>query len=127
MSMPRNAVTASLAILLTLTVGACARDADNTTTADTAVTDAAAAPAAEATPPAAELPPTAPAPCNADAVQSLVGQASSDAVIEQARVDSGASSVRALKPGDAATMDYREDRLNITLDDSGVIQTLRCG
>lgn len=130
MSMPRNVLAASLAALLPLVLAACAPDAGD---ADTRMPDATEAPAADAAPagdfPAADVDAAQPAtvPCNADAVQSLVGQASSDAVIEQARADSGASSVRALKPGDAATMDYREDRLNIELDADGVIQSLRCG
>ena len=34
---------------------------------------------------------------------------------------------RVLRPGDAATMDYRADRLNILLDDGGLIDGLRCG
>ena len=34
---------------------------------------------------------------------------------------------RVLRPDDAATMDVREDRLNITLDDGGQISGLRCG
>lgn len=34
---------------------------------------------------------------------------------------------RVLRPGDAATMDFRPDRLNILLDDGGQIDGLRCG
>jgi hypothetical protein len=34
---------------------------------------------------------------------------------------------RVLRPGDAATMDFREDRLNIGVDDGGQIAGLRCG
>ena len=32
-----------------------------------------------------------------------------------------------LKPGDAATMDYRGDRLNILTDDAGTVQSFNCG
>jgi hypothetical protein len=32
-----------------------------------------------------------------------------------------------LRPGDAATMDFRPDRLNILLDDLNEISGLRCG
>ena len=34
---------------------------------------------------------------------------------------------RVLRPGDAATMDYRAERLNILIDDNGRISGLRCG
>src|SRR5690606_32792320 len=104
MSTSRTALAASLAAMLSLTLAACAGDtADNARAANDASAPLATDPAVvDAQPPA----PVA-APCNADAVQSLVGQASSDALVNQARTDSGAASVRALKPGDAATMDYR--------------------
>lgn len=65
--------------------------------------------------------------CNADAVQGLVGQQATDAVVAQATADSGSKSVRVLKPTDAATMDFRQDRLNINTDEAGVIESLRCG
>ena len=65
--------------------------------------------------------------CNADPVQSLVGEEASEAVVARATADSGSASVRVLGPGDAATMDFREDRLNILTDDAGVIEQLSCG
>lgn len=34
---------------------------------------------------------------------------------------------RVLRPGDAATMDFREDRLNIQVDENGRVSGLRCG
>lgn len=34
---------------------------------------------------------------------------------------------RVLRPGDMATMDLRPDRLNILVDDGGLIAGLRCG
>lgn len=126
MRLTRNALAAGLAALLSLSVLGCARD-DATTdaTAPEPVAPADTMPP-QADPVATSLPPSMGA-CNADAVQSLVGQASSEAITEQARVDSGAASVRVLSPGDAATMDYREDRLNIMLDADGVIESVRCG
>ena len=38
-----------------------------------------------------------------------------------------ARTARLLRAGDAATMDFRPDRLNILLDDNGQIDGLRCG
>ena len=67
------------------------------------------------------------AACNADAVQSLVGQEATEAVLEQAKTGSGAALVRALKPGEPATMEFRADRIDIRLDENNVIQSLHCG
>ena len=66
-------------------------------------------------------------PCDADAVQSLIGQQASEEVVEQARIDAGAETVRTLSPGQVVTMEYRQGRLNVDLDDAGTITGLRCG
>ena len=142
MPMPRHALAAAFAAVLTLSAAGCARDAGNTAT-DAAAPDA--PPAADAVAPPAggtETPsddaamalpatdaaqPDAAGNCNAEAVQSLVGQEATDAVLEQAKRDSGSNLVRALRPGEAATMDFRPDRLDIALDDNSIIQSLRCG
>lgn len=67
------------------------------------------------------------AQCQADPGQRFVGQAASEDIVEQARGATGANSVRVLKPGEAATMDFRDDRLNLHLDEHGVIATVTCG
>lgn len=80
-------------------------------------------------------PPSAPAPaadggpasCNAEAAQSLVGQPATPANIEAARVAAGAASVRALKPDQPTTMDYRHDRVNVLEDGAGTIARISCG
>ncbi len=132
-----QAAPALLAMSLVLALAACAQQKPS----EAATDPVAAAPAAspEATVPAdatvaapADGVPAADAPvtsgqCNADAVQGLVGQTGSEDVLEKARTDSGANTVRALKPGEPATMDFRQDRLDIALDEQGVIQSLRCG
>lgn len=41
--------------------------------------------------------------------------------------ETGAPTARVLRPGDAATMDFRPDRLNILVDDDGQVAGLRCG
>lgn len=65
--------------------------------------------------------------CNADAAKALIGQRGDAATVEAARKAAGAASVRALKPTDAATMDYRHDRLNVLLDEAGSIARFSCG
>lgn len=65
--------------------------------------------------------------CNADRVQPLVGREAFPNVIERARTRSGARTVRMIKPGDAVTMDFRADRLNLELDNVKTITAARCG
>lgn len=65
--------------------------------------------------------------CQADPGQRFVGQSATDDVVEQVRVATGANSVRVLKPGMAATMDFRDDRLNLNLDERDVIVKVTCG
>lgn len=65
--------------------------------------------------------------CNADAAKAAIGQHPSDAVVEQARISAGANTTRVLRPNQPATMDFRGDRLNVRLDDAGVVKSLDCG
>ncbi|HET7125815.1 MAG TPA: I78 family peptidase inhibitor [Lysobacter sp.] len=65
--------------------------------------------------------------CQAEPGQRFVGQAASDEVVSQAQAATGAKTVRVLKPGMAATMDFRDDRLNLHLDEHDVIVEVGCG
>ena len=65
--------------------------------------------------------------CNAEPVQSYVGKSASDANLQAAFKASGAKSMRSIKPGQAVTMDYREDRVNVHQDASGNIERISCG
>lgn len=65
--------------------------------------------------------------CNADRVQPLVGREATPDVLDRAKTRSGARSVRVIKPGQAVTMDFRSDRLNLELDDVNTIKAARCG
>lgn len=65
--------------------------------------------------------------CDADAVQNLVGQDYQQSLDTQLLSDSGAATLRVLRPNTAATMDLRMDRLNVKLDDSDVITEVACG
>jgi hypothetical protein len=67
------------------------------------------------------------AQCQADPGQQYVGQAASDDVVSQLQAATGAKTVRVLKPGMAATMDFRDDRLNLQLDEHDVIVKVSCG
>ncbi|WP_339526475.1 I78 family peptidase inhibitor [Pseudomonas sp. EA_35y_Pfl2_R111] len=68
-----------------------------------------------------------PSECTAEAVQTMLGQFASAETVEQTRRQAGAEKVRVLAPGDAATMDYNPQRLNIDIDESEAIIRLTCG
>lgn len=87
-----------------------------TSTGGTAPDSAAAAPA----PPAA-------ATCNADPVQSAIGQKASQATGAAILAGSGARTLRWGPPGGAWTMDYREDRVNVRYDEAMTITGITCG
>ena len=75
------------------------------------------------TPPTSAGPPGA---CRPDAAQALVGKAAvSDA---EARRLTGATLVRQIQPGQAVTMDYRQERVTIETDTkTGKIVRAACG
>lgn len=72
--------------------------------------------------------PNPPLGCNADAAKpNAIGKVATTDVVDRARRDAGAQMARVLKPGQMVTMEYREGRLNIDVDEANVITNLRCG
>ena len=65
--------------------------------------------------------------CDDSKGQHLVGRPADAAVGAEAQRLTGARSIRWIRPGDMVTMDYREDRLNIELDERNRVKRLRCG
>jgi hypothetical protein len=65
--------------------------------------------------------------CDPEKLTGLTGQTATEAVIQKAVKDSGARNARVLKPGMAMTMDYREDRLSIEVDEQNRIVRAHCG
>ncbi|CAH1043341.1 I78 family peptidase inhibitor [Halomonas sp. TD01] len=65
--------------------------------------------------------------CSAEAVQYAIGAPFDETNVPTLQSESGAQQVRVLRPNSAATMDYREDRLNILLESNDMIEALRCG
>ena len=65
--------------------------------------------------------------CEADAAQSLVGQAATATLGAEALRLSGATALRWIQPGQAVTMDYRTDRLNIKLNGDNRVEAITCG
>lgn len=64
--------------------------------------------------------------CDANAVQALVGRMASE-VTAEAQQRSGARAVRSYRSGDAVTMDFRPDRLNVERDAAGKVVKFSCG
>ena len=78
-------------------------------------------------PPTAEQAAEISGACNVDTIRGVLGQTANAARIEQVQQQANANTLRVLAPGDAATMDYNPQRLNIDIDESEVIIRLTCG
>lgn len=65
--------------------------------------------------------------CDASKVQWALGEMADDALAERARSAAGARSVRVIAHGMMVTQEYREDRLNLDLDEHGRVRAVRCG
>lgn len=85
------------------------------------------------TPPAGTTP--APAPvagvaegtsCGAEKFAAYIGKKATDHAIAAIRAAHGDQPMRVLKPGTAVTMDYRAERLNVSVDDSNTITRFAC-
>jgi len=64
--------------------------------------------------------------CAPEPLQALVGQTATQAVVDKAVRDSGAKTARVVKPGMAVTMDFREDRLTVRVDETNRIIGAGC-
>lgn len=65
--------------------------------------------------------------CAAEPVQYAIGQKTSAELGSKLVKESGSRTLRWMPPRSAATMDYRQDRLNIAYDDNMVISRINCG
>lgn len=72
------------------------------------------------------VPPTR-ASCDAQAAQFALGKSFGPQLERELRAKSGASVVRWLSPGQVMTMEFRAERLNLTLDGRGQIVKATCG
>ena len=66
-------------------------------------------------------------PCDASRLTNLVGRPYSEALAGEAQRRSGARTTRRIRPGDAVTMDFRSDRLNIHLGSGDRVDRFDCG
>ncbi|AIN59092.1 hypothetical protein EON09_19650 [Pseudomonas soli] len=65
--------------------------------------------------------------CEASGADFTVGKPASAELLEQARKASGSQMARILKPHDVITLEYRSERLNLNVDDKGVVTRVNCG
>jgi hypothetical protein len=65
--------------------------------------------------------------CEAPKAEFAVGQRYSPELAERAGRAAGARDARKLAPGAVATTDFREDRLNLHVDDQEAVRRVTCG
>lgn len=65
--------------------------------------------------------------CGAGRVQDRLGRPFDAALGASLREESGAEALRVMRPGEAHTLDYRAERLNVRLDERDRITALECG
>jgi hypothetical protein len=65
--------------------------------------------------------------CQIEGTKQFVGHTRSDATGDAIKKASNAAVLRWAPPGYAMTMDYREDRVTVYLDDAGKITKINCG
>jgi Peptidase inhibitor I78 family len=67
------------------------------------------------------------AACREAAASFVLGRTYSDRTARRARRAAGARVVRKVEPGQAYTMEFRADRLNLDVGPGGRIRAVRCG
>lgn len=65
--------------------------------------------------------------CDASRAQTLIGRPASSELGAEAQRLTGGRGIRWIQPGQAVTMDYRADRINIELDASNRVSRITCG
>jgi len=65
--------------------------------------------------------------CGEARIADLIGKRWGEAMRADVLKRTGARTLRVIAPGDAVTMDYRTDRLNLETDAEGRITRIRCG
>ncbi|SDK09808.1 I78 family peptidase inhibitor [Billgrantia gudaonensis] len=65
--------------------------------------------------------------CGAGRVQDRVGLTYSESLGQALLQESGAGTLRVMRPGHAYTLEYRADRLNVRVDEAETITDIGCG
>lgn len=65
--------------------------------------------------------------CTTDPIGWVIGNAATPDLVERARYESNSRDVRVIGDGQAVTLDYRGDRLNLHVNKAGAIHQATCG
>lgn len=65
--------------------------------------------------------------CKAGPAQFALGESLSEELKEAARKHAGAKEVRVLRAGEATTLEFKAERLNLHVDDDDTVTDARCG
>ncbi len=65
--------------------------------------------------------------CRPEALEAFTGKAADEATIKKLVADSGARNARVVKPGMAVTMDFRQDRVTVHVNEQNRIERASCG
>ena len=65
--------------------------------------------------------------CNAAGAQFAVGRSADATLVEQARQRSGSQMARVLRPGQAVTLEFNAQRLNLDINAASLVTRARCG
>ncbi|WP_313052848.1 I78 family peptidase inhibitor [Stenotrophomonas cyclobalanopsidis] len=68
-----------------------------------------------------------PQECRPEALEAFTGKTADEATIKKLVADSGARNARVVKPGMAVTMDFRQDRVTVHVDEQNKIERASCG
>lgn len=71
-------------------------------------------------------PPTAPVTCSPESLARYNGQVANDALAARMKRETGKTVIRWVRPGMAVTMDFREDRLTVYLNDANRVERTSC-
>lgn len=77
--------------------------------------------------PALNPPPSSGGACDAAPAQFAVGQAQTAPLVEEVRQRSGAYIARVLRPGQAVTLEFNAERVNVVVDAGNKVTAVRCG
>ena len=100
---------------------------DRTQVLAAAVMALALAACATTPPPPTEPGPPVAGPCNAQGARWAIGQAATPEAVERIRVDTGSRVARVIHPGQAVTMDFSAERVNVHVNDRVAITSITCG
>lgn len=65
--------------------------------------------------------------CGWGRLGAYLGRLPTDDVMARIRSEAGHDRIRTIRPGDAVTMDFSPDRLNVEIGEDGRIRRFRCG